>query len=211
MKGYPKHGSKSRKGQGASKPIKKWTPKKIVIVLMAHTSLGKMNCTRQSNLDDVLDMKRLADNLISSIHLCDQGLNVNFAKLEFLVTNEEGEFVMRGTRSKDNFYLWNPQDSDYSSTCLTLAKARVENIVSGKSFSKLARRKHVLIGNNVSQNVMTSCDDKFNTASKNSIHQGRTKHMKATRESTKDEGKFLEYVSTHFIKDLDIVKLDKVR
>jgi hypothetical protein len=31
---------------------------------------------------------------------------VNFTKEECLVSNDEGEILMRGTRSKDNCYLW---------------------------------------------------------------------------------------------------------
>lgn len=37
---------------------------------------------------------------------------------ECLVTNEKNYVMMRGSRSKDNFYLWVPQETTYSYTCL---------------------------------------------------------------------------------------------
>jgi hypothetical protein len=54
-------------------------------------------------LENVLLVKGLTTNLISISQLCDQGFKVNFTKSECLVSNEEGELLMRGTRSKDNF------------------------------------------------------------------------------------------------------------
>jgi hypothetical protein len=58
------------------------------------------------NLENVLLVKGLTANLISISQLCDQGMKVNFTKSECLVNNEERELVLRGTRSKDNCYLW---------------------------------------------------------------------------------------------------------
>jgi len=56
-------------------------------------------------LDNVLLLKRLTTNLNNISQLCDLGMNVNFSKSECLVTNRKGKVVMKGARSKDNFYL----------------------------------------------------------------------------------------------------------
>lgn len=57
-------------------------------------------------------------NLISINQLCDQGLKVNFTKSECLVINKKNEAIMKGAISKDNFYLWTPQETYCLSTCL---------------------------------------------------------------------------------------------
>jgi len=69
-------------------------------------------------LDDVLLVKGLTVNLISISQLCDLGLQVNFTKPECQISDEKGEVLMRGTRSKDNCYLWVSQEEAYISTCL---------------------------------------------------------------------------------------------
>ena len=69
-------------------------------------------------LDDVLLVKGLIANLISINQLCDLELQVNFTKPECQISNEKGEVLMRGIRSKDNFYLWISQEEAYISTCL---------------------------------------------------------------------------------------------
>jgi len=53
-------------------------------------------------LDNVLLVKGLTVNLTSISQLCDQGMEVNFSKLECKITDKKGEVHMRGTRSKDN-------------------------------------------------------------------------------------------------------------
>jgi hypothetical protein len=69
-------------------------------------------------LDNVLLVKGLTANLISISQLCDQGMKVNFTKSECLVTDANGEVLMRGARSKDNCYLWVSQQEAHVSTCL---------------------------------------------------------------------------------------------
>ena len=69
-------------------------------------------------MDRVLFVKGLTANLISINQLCDQGFKVNFTKSECLVTNKENEVVMKGTRSKDDCYLWNSPESGSLSSCL---------------------------------------------------------------------------------------------
>ena len=83
--------------------------------------IGKLNCHGVPNLDNVLLVKGLTANLISISQLCDQVLNVNFTKTECLITNKENEVIMKGVRSKDNYYMWSSQETGYSSMC-TLAK-----------------------------------------------------------------------------------------
>ncbi|KAK2382715.1 hypothetical protein QL285_070232 [Trifolium repens] len=69
-------------------------------------------------LDNVLLVKGLKANLISISQLCDQGVKVDFSKNECLVTNDKGDLLMKGARLKDNCYLWVPQETTHSSTCL---------------------------------------------------------------------------------------------
>jgi hypothetical protein len=69
------------------------------------------------NLENVLLVKGLTSNLISTSQLCDQGLKVNFTEFECLVTDDTRKVLMKGARSKDNYYLWVPQESENPSTC----------------------------------------------------------------------------------------------
>ncbi|KAK2379434.1 putative mitochondrial protein [Trifolium repens] len=78
------------------------------------------------NLENVLLVKGLTANLISISQLCDQGMKVNFTKSECLVNNEEGQLMLRGTRSKDNCYLWTPQEEALTSTCLVTTEDEVQ-------------------------------------------------------------------------------------
>jgi len=80
--------------------------------------ISKLTRTGLPKLDDVLLVKGLTANLISISQLCDQGFKVNLTKLKCLVTNEQNEVIMKGTRSKDNCYLWLPKVIVESSTCL---------------------------------------------------------------------------------------------
>ena len=80
--------------------------------------IGRLANVGQPDLDDVLLVKGLTANLISISQLCDQGMKVNFTKGECLVTNEEGKVTMKGTRSKDNCYLWVAPDKTNLSSCL---------------------------------------------------------------------------------------------
>jgi len=69
-------------------------------------------------LDDVLLVRGLTANLISISQLCDLGLRVNFTKPKCQISDEKGEVLMRGTRSKDNCYMWVSQEESFISTCL---------------------------------------------------------------------------------------------
>lgn len=80
--------------------------------------IGKLDYPGLPSLDDVLFVKGLTANLISISQLCDQGLKVNFNKSECMVTNEKDEAIMKGDISKDNCYLWTPQETDCLPTCL---------------------------------------------------------------------------------------------
>lgn len=80
--------------------------------------IGKLEYAGLPSLDNVLFVKGMIVNMISINKLCDQGLKVNFNKFECLITNQKNEIVMKGARSKDNCYLWTPQETDCFSTCL---------------------------------------------------------------------------------------------
>ncbi|MCI18721.1 gag-pol polyprotein, partial [Trifolium medium] len=77
-------------------------------------------------LENVLLVKGLTANLISISELCDQGLKVNFTQSECLVTDDNGEILMKGARSKDNCYLWVSREGDNSSTCLIAKEDEVK-------------------------------------------------------------------------------------
>ncbi|KAK2396121.1 gag-protease polyprotein [Trifolium repens] len=66
--------------------------------------IGKLINNGLPKLDNVLLVKGLKANLISISQLSDQGCKVNFSKNECLVTNDKGELIMKGARSKDNCY-----------------------------------------------------------------------------------------------------------
>ena len=76
-----------------------------------------MDCPGVPSLNKVLLVKGLTANLISISQLCDLGFKVNFSRSECLVINEKLEVVMRGIRSKDNCYLWQPENTDISTMC----------------------------------------------------------------------------------------------
>jgi len=63
-------------------------------------------------------VKGLTANLISISQLCDQGLSVNFSKTECQITDEKGKVSMKGTRSRDNCYLWVSQEKTLLSSCM---------------------------------------------------------------------------------------------
>jgi len=82
-------------------------------------------------LDDVLLVKGLTANLISISQLCDLELQVNFTKPKCQISNEKGEVLMRGTRSKDNCYLWISQEEAYISTCLLSKEEEIKLGIKG--------------------------------------------------------------------------------
>jgi transposase InsO family protein len=79
--------------------------------------VGKLDCSGVPKLNNVLLVRGLTANLISISQLCDQGFHVQFTKELCIVTNGDNQEVMRGTRSKDNCYLWEPEVSNFSTTC----------------------------------------------------------------------------------------------
>jgi hypothetical protein len=80
--------------------------------------VGNLTSEGLPRLNNVLLVKGLTANLISISQLCDQGLSVNFSKSECQITYEKGKLRMKGTRSKDNCYLWVSQEKAFMSTCL---------------------------------------------------------------------------------------------
>ncbi|MCH94211.1 gag-pol polyprotein, partial [Trifolium medium] len=77
-------------------------------------------------LENVLLVKGLTANLISISQLYDQGMKVNFTKSECLVTDDKDDLLMKGVRSKDNCYLWVPQEEANLATCLIAKKDEVK-------------------------------------------------------------------------------------
>ncbi|CAJ2670589.1 unnamed protein product [Trifolium pratense] len=88
--------------------------------------IGELRSNSLPKLNNVLLVRGLTANLISISQLCDQGMKVNFTKSECLVTNNKGEILMKGVRSKDNCYLWVPQEEANMSTCLITKEDEVK-------------------------------------------------------------------------------------
>jgi hypothetical protein len=77
-------------------------------------------------LEELLLVKGLTANLISISQLCDQGLKVNFSQPECLVTDAKGVVLMKGVRSKDNCYLWVPNQKSHVATCMIATEDEVK-------------------------------------------------------------------------------------
>jgi hypothetical protein len=77
--------------------------------------IGKLVSPDLPYLDNVLLVEGLTANLISISQLCDQGLDVSVNKSMCIVSNKDKE-VMRGSRYKDNCYLWLPQDKSQATS-----------------------------------------------------------------------------------------------
>lgn len=69
-------------------------------------------------LYDMLLVEGLIVNLINISQLYDQDLDVNFNKFECIVSNKDQKVLRKGTRSKDNCYLWIYQNKSQPLTCL---------------------------------------------------------------------------------------------
>ena len=72
--------------------------------------IGNLSSNGSPLLDNVLLVEGLTANLISISQLCDQGLEVKFNNEECLVMTQDQKIVMKGYRSKDNFYMWTSQE-----------------------------------------------------------------------------------------------------
>lgn len=88
--------------------------------------IGKLSLAGSPSLDDVLLVEGLTANLISISQLCDQGLHVSFTKSECIVTNDEGQELMKGERSKDNCYMWIPEHTSQHTKSYTAREDQVE-------------------------------------------------------------------------------------
>ena len=73
--------------------------------------MGRLVHDGLPSLDKVLLVMALSANFFSFSQLCDEVFNVNFTKSVCLVTNVKSEVLMMGSRSKDNCYLWTPQET----------------------------------------------------------------------------------------------------
>ena len=65
---------------------------------------GTLNIEGLPKLKNVLLVDRLKANLISISQICDQGFYVNFSHDECNVLNQNGDIVLKGSRSLDNCY-----------------------------------------------------------------------------------------------------------
>ncbi|MCH79805.1 gag-protease polyprotein [Trifolium medium] len=80
--------------------------------------IGNLTNGDLPKLENVLLVKDLTANLISISQLCDQGMKINFTKTECQVTDDKGNLLMRGVKSKGNCYLWVSQEETNQSSGL---------------------------------------------------------------------------------------------
>ena len=62
---------------------------------------------------------------------------MNFNKSECLVTDEKGEVLMRGIKSKENCYLWVPQEKGQTGKQTRMLHTRLEHQVTSKGLELL--------------------------------------------------------------------------
>lgn len=74
-------------------------------------------------LKDVLLVKDLTANLISISQLCNQGFIVSFIKEEYVNTKNERGQLIKGSRFRDNCYIWK-SESTYCKTFKEEKKAQ---------------------------------------------------------------------------------------
>lgn len=67
--------------------------------------IGNMVIPLLPCLNEVLVIEGLTTNLISISQICDQGFKVSSNKDECVATNKEHKEMIKGSRSKDNFYV----------------------------------------------------------------------------------------------------------
>jgi len=93
------------------------------------------------NLNNVLLVKGLNINLISISQLCDQGMTVRFSKSECIVTDEKDEVLMRGIKTKNNFYTWVPQSENLTDGSTEMFPTMLKHLVIPKRVDFLRLNK----------------------------------------------------------------------
>ncbi|WJX67153.1 hypothetical protein P8452_51646 [Trifolium repens] len=165
--------------------------------------MGKLVNKELPNLENVLLVKGLTANLISISQLCDQGLKVNFTKAECLVSNDKGEILMRGTRTKDNCYLWVSHEEAQLRKCRRLLKlghlkpSGMKKAVTIETIRGLLKLKITEKVENVEQDVGTSGPASKGVITRNKaglIAQGSTQVEELVFEETSDPVARLESI-----------------
>lgn len=99
--------------------------------------IGNLTNDELPKLDNVLWLRDLTSNLISICQLCEQGMDANFNKLECLKTNEKGEVLMKGIKTKENCYLWLPQRKSQTGEQTGMLHTMLEHQVTPKELDLL--------------------------------------------------------------------------
>ena len=68
--------------------------------------IGNLISNGLPNLENVFLVEGICTNLISITQLCDQGMEAIFDIFGCKITDEKGEVIMRGMRTKNNCYKW---------------------------------------------------------------------------------------------------------
>jgi len=71
--------------------------------------IGNLISNGLPKVENVFLVEGLFTNLISITQLCDQGMEANFDRFGCKITDQEGDVLMRGIRTKNNCYKWIPE------------------------------------------------------------------------------------------------------
>jgi len=82
------------------------------------------------HLTDVYHVDRLKANLISISQLCDDGLSVVFTQTECKAFDKHGFVKMEGHRAANNCYMWNPEESCYTTSQIDESTSEDQPLVS---------------------------------------------------------------------------------
>lgn len=68
--------------------------------------MAKLITSNFPYIEDVMLLEGLNANLIIICQLCDQGMIVNLYNDEFIATGLDNKTLMKGSKSKDHYYVW---------------------------------------------------------------------------------------------------------
>ena len=192
-------------------------------------TIGQLHDEMSDHLAKIYELSneviQLTSNLISIIQLCDQGMVVNFNKSDCLVTDKKGEVLMRHIRSKENCYLWVPQEEGKIGKQTRMLHPRLGHQVNSKALEPLHMdwMEQMLKESDVEQDIGTLYCDKLNAfnTSKNTIQLSRTNHIDICHHFIRDfveenivtieHGVTKEQLVDNYTKALDTEQFEKLR
>ena len=88
--------------------------------------IGKAQLTSLTSLENVLYVRGLKYNLISTSQLCDKGLKVSFELSLCLVTNPLDNSNIFTDHRQDNMYLIDMDNININGHCIVASKANID-------------------------------------------------------------------------------------